>query len=65
MQNSIIPTLTPLITVAEARKLLGSDCKHMCDDQVQEVIITLTLMARKYLKSNSSNKAFGNDTIEP
>lgn len=64
MKNSIIPAFKPLITVAEARKLLGSDCKHMNDDQVQEVIVTLTLIAKNYLKSNSSNNSFGNDTIE-
>ena len=63
MKNTIVPALKPLITVGEARKLLGSDCKHMSDDQVQEVIHTLTLIARKYLQKNSSNKVFG-DSIE-
>jgi len=64
MKSIIIPGYKPLITVPEARKLLGSDCRRMNDDQVQEVIITLTLLAREFLKTNSSNNSFGTDIIE-
>lgn len=64
MKNSIIPTLKPLITVKEARKLLGGDCKHMSDTQVQVLIHTLTSMARSYLEKYSSNKALGFDSMK-
>lgn len=46
-----------LITVKEARKLLGSDCSTLSDNQVQEIIITLYLMAQQYLNKGSSKKA--------
>lgn len=43
-----------LISVLEARKLLGKDAKNLNDDQVIEIISTLTLMARKYLQDAGS-----------
>ena len=39
----------PKMTVTEARKLLGRKYSHLDDDQVQNIINTLTLMARKSL----------------
>lgn len=64
MKNSIIPAHKPLITIREARKLLGSDCKHLGDDQVQEVITILTLIARESLMTRSSKIVLGSDTIK-
>jgi hypothetical protein len=40
----------PKTTVVEARKLLGRKYKHLSDDQVQEIIVSLTLIARHALK---------------
>ncbi len=54
-----IPTAEPLITVKEARKLLGSDCKYMDDTQVQEIISTLRLLARDQLHNYGSKNAYG------
>ena len=39
----------PKMTVREARKLLGRKYGHLSDYQVQEIINTLTLVARKSL----------------
>ena len=41
---------SPKMTISEARKLLGRKYNHMDDTQIQELINTLTLMARKQLK---------------
>jgi len=53
----------PRITIPEARKLLGSKFRHLDDDQVQEIIIALTLLARSNLQYISSNNTHGNGTI--
>jgi len=63
LESRILPT-QPIMTVKEARKLLGSDSKQLPDTQVQELILTLTLMARKTLNINSSKILEGNDIIE-
>jgi len=47
------------ISVNEARKLLGKDSYHLSDTQVIEIIITLHLIAKRYLQSNGSNKLHG------
>ena len=39
----------PKITVIEAKKLLGRKYAHLNDDQVQDIVNTLTLIARKSL----------------
>lgn len=59
-----IPAPKPTITVLEARKLLGSDSKQLTDTQVQDLIRTLTLIARDSLNINSSKILEGNDIIE-
>lgn len=46
----------PKLTVKEARKLLGRKYSHKDDTQIQEIIITLTLIARKQLGISSSKK---------
>lgn len=56
MNNTLNSTYKPVITVAEARKLLGSDSKPLTDTQIQELITFLTLLARNYLRSGSSKK---------
>ncbi len=40
----------PKTTIVEARKLLGRKFKHLDDNQVQEIIVTLTLLAKNSLK---------------
>ena len=44
----------PRTTLSEARKLLGRKYSHLDDDQVQDIINNLTLLARNALKQNSS-----------
>lgn len=41
----------PTITVAEARKILGKDANTMTDAEIEEVISTLTLMARDTIET--------------
>lgn len=47
------------ISVKEARKLLGRDGTKLSDDQVQELIDNLHLLAKKYFAMASSNNAQG------
>ena len=58
-----ITTYKPLITVKEARKLLGSKFKSLDDNQVQELINNLSLMARKSLKIVGSKNTHGCDNL--
>lgn len=46
------PTL--VISVKEARKILGKDARQLSDSQVKELIIMLTSMAEDFLQTNSS-----------
>lgn len=39
------------VSVAEARDILGKDAEGMTDEQIQDVIITLDLMAKDALES--------------
>lgn len=64
MPESHIPQFRPRITVPEARKLLGSRYKHMTDNQVLDLIVMLTMLARNNLEYLGSNKSLGSDTIE-
>lgn len=48
-----------IITVKEARKLLGKDSGELTDNQVSEIISTLTLIAREYLYKSGSNNLHG------
>jgi ribonuclease HIII len=59
-----IPPPKHTITVLEARKLLGSDSKSLTDTQVQEIIRTLSLIARRFLNAESSKITEGNDIIK-
>lgn len=44
----------PVISVNEARKLLGKESQGMDDEQVMQVILTLTEAAQKFLENNMS-----------
>lgn len=57
-------TPKPRISVLEARKLLGSKFKHLSDNQVIELVLTLTLIARKNLEVLGSKNTHGYDSIE-
>lgn len=43
-----------IITVKEARKLLGKKSESMSDDQVKDLIEFLTSMAEDFLQNNGS-----------
>ena len=52
----------PVISVKEARKLLGIDARSMDDEQIMLVILLLTEAADKHLKKvyvNKSNNRLG------
>ncbi|MBI1857169.1 hypothetical protein HYS01_02760 [Candidatus Saccharibacteria bacterium] len=49
----------PSISVKEARKILGKDSVGLSDNQMIEIIDTLTLMAKQYLQRSSSKKELG------
>ena len=40
-----------VITINEARKILGNDAKKLSDDEVEEIIINLQSIARLYIQS--------------
>jgi hypothetical protein len=48
METASLPLI---ITVKEARKLLGSNSHTMSDDQVKELIMILSGMAEKFLQN--------------
>ncbi len=43
-----------IISVPEARKLLGKDAHTLSDDQVKELIASLTSMAEQFLQNSGS-----------
>jgi len=43
------PRPNPIITVKEARKLLGKDGNHLSDEQIQDLVITLTELSHAQL----------------
>lgn len=44
----------PPITVKESRKLLGKSSESLSDTQINEIIVTLQMMARNYFDKNGS-----------
>jgi hypothetical protein len=46
----------PLITVREARRLLGKDSEQLNDVEVMEVVNNLREVAKLYIKSKSVKK---------
>jgi hypothetical protein len=45
------------ILIKEARKLLGKEGASLNDDQVREIVITLYLMAKGYLRNSGSKNS--------
>jgi hypothetical protein len=43
----------PIISVKEARKLLGKEAQDMDDEQVMQVVLLLTDVAKAYLEQNT------------
>ncbi len=52
----IAKIMNPIITVKEARKILGPEASKLDDDQIREIIIALQAQARVYLKNCGSKK---------
>jgi hypothetical protein len=48
-----------IISLKEARKLLGKEAVNLSDDQLIEIIKILSLIAKQYLHKSGSNKALG------
>ncbi len=42
------------ISVKEARKILGKESSNLSDNQVREIITTLTVVAKKFLQKTGS-----------
>lgn len=49
------------ISIGRARKILGQGASNMSDDQVRELLLTLHLLAKRFLKYNGSKKVYGNE----
>jgi len=45
----------PPISIKEARRLLGKDAKGLDDNQIMEIILLMSDMAKSYLKKKSVN----------
>ncbi len=56
-----------IVSVSKARRLLGSLSDNMTDDQVQELVHTLHLIAREQLCYNGSkvNGVLNHETTKP
>lgn len=53
-----------IITLKEARKLLGSEYRNASDEQVEEMIVTMTELASRAISwVESSTKSKGGDII--
>jgi len=50
----------PIVSVKEARKLLGKESQDMDDEQVMQVVLLLTDTAKEYLQ-NTMLKSQGTD----
>jgi hypothetical protein len=50
------PVVALIISVKEARKLLGKDGLSLSDDQIEQLIITLTDVSSKALSQNTVPK---------
>lgn len=49
MQKILPPTL--IISVKEARKLLGQQNKNLSDEQLEQLIVDLSAVAKLYIRS--------------
>lgn len=52
MSSAALPQAKQIITVPEARKLLGVEAKTLSDDQILNLIITLTDLSSLLLGQN-------------
>ncbi|HEX3568207.1 MAG TPA: hypothetical protein VHT70_00845 [Candidatus Saccharimonadales bacterium] len=57
--NGLAHSRREIITIKEARKLLGQEAKDLNDTQVKEIIDSLQSIAKKYLSTSSSKNSFG------
>lgn len=48
-----------IISVKEARKLMGRDSQSLTDDQIIEIVDTLTDIARQFLQNTGSKNELG------
>lgn len=42
---------TPIISVKEARKILGQEHKNLTDEQLEKLIVELSAIAKLYIRS--------------
>lgn len=63
MKTVILSPIMPQTTIVEARRILGSRYKLMTDDQIKDIVLTLTLIGRKQIQTKGSKKAYGNVNI--
>lgn len=54
MAEVVSKTKKPIITTTEARKILGVDGRSLSNDQIEELIATLTPIAEVFLHNNGS-----------
>lgn len=52
------------ISVAKARRILGAQAKNMTDDQVRELLVVLTLLARENVLYNGSKREGNSDVSQ-
>ena len=55
-KRGYMETISPklIISIPEARKLLGKDAHTMSDDQVKDMIVVLTSIAEQFLQNDGS-----------
>jgi hypothetical protein len=51
-----LPNRNTKISIAKARRILGAQAKDMTDDQVRELLVVLTLLAKENVLYNGSKK---------
>jgi hypothetical protein len=56
--------MKPVISVKEVRKILGKDCEELDDYQIENIISTLSLIAREMLEKAAKGE-FPNQTTQP
>ena len=53
-QGNVLAGERLIITVKEARKLLGKDFKHLTDKQVEDIVTKLDLLAQGFIAEKVS-----------
>lgn len=54
VQGSVLTGDRLIITVKEARKLLGKDFRQMTDKQIEDIVIKLDLLAQGFITEKVS-----------